>query len=372
MILLRKTILLFFTFFLSVQINAQDTKPISKFKDSLDGAIDLSNFLLNLHGVLPVVMPITEPAVDYGAAAIGLYFLGKENKEGDKKKPDVIAAGGGYTGNDTWFAGGGYIGFWNNDNLRYRGILGYGNINLTYYGLSDRNFARNPKEYNIQSWFFLQQAVWRIKNSNFFLGGKYQLTKTSTRFFENIDFGNLELINSGLSFISEFENYDNIFSPTQGTRIHFSYDQNLEFLGSDIDFSKANFFSLFYFGGTETWTPALRVEMLYSSDNTPFYAKPYVKLRGVPAVRYQGNFTALVETEHEFSISRRWSIVGFGGVGAAFKAIDDLNTDETVWNVGSGFRYLIARQMGLKMGVDVARGPEEFGFYVTVGSSWIK
>jgi len=44
----------------------------------------------------------------------------------------------------------------------------------------------------------------------------------------------------------------------------------------------------------------------------------------------------------------------------------------TAWNAGSGFRYLIARLLGLKMGVDVARGPEDWAFYVVVGSSWNK
>ena len=37
---------------------------------------------------------------------------------------------------------------------------------------------------------------------------------------------------------------------------------------------------------------------------------------------------------------------------------------------GAGFRYLIARKLGLYTGIDVARGPETTAFYIQVGSAW--
>jgi len=40
-------------------------------KDTLDNAFDLSYYLYDLHGFLPVVSPITEPAVGFGAALAG-------------------------------------------------------------------------------------------------------------------------------------------------------------------------------------------------------------------------------------------------------------------------------------------------------------
>ncbi len=35
-----------------------------------------------------------------------------------------------------------------------------------------------------------------------------------------------------------------------------------------------------------------------------------------------------------------------------------------------GIRYFLARAMGLHVGVDVARGPEEGAFYIVMGSAW--
>jgi len=37
---------------------------------------------------------------------------------------------------------------------------------------------------------------------------------------------------------------------------------------------------------------------------------------------------------------------------------------------GVGFRYLLARVLGMRAGLDVARGPEENAFHIVVGSSW--
>ena len=39
-----------------------------------------------------------------------------------------------------------------------------------------------------------------------------------------------------------------------------------------------------------------------------------------------------------------------------------MEAGDTAWNAGAGFRYLIARSLGLKMGIDIARGPEDWAF----------
>lgn len=80
----------------------------------------------------------------------------------------------------------------------------------------------------------------------------------------------------------------------------------------------------------------------------------------------------LVETEHSYSLSPRWSLVGFAGMGTAFNNLEELTPGDFAWNAGGGFRYLIARMLGLKMGIDIARGPETTAFYVVFGSSWMR
>ena len=178
-----------------------------------------------------------------------------------------------------------------------------------------------------------------------------------------------DLWNSGVSLITEFEKLNNILSPTKGVRIHASYDQNLEFLGSDRNWGKFNIFSLLYIPVNEKWVSGFRAESLIATGDIPFYAKPFVYLRGVPALRYQGDYTILAETEQLYNITPRWGILGFTGIGAAF---NNSKSEELVWNAGGGFRYLISRLFGLKMGMDVARGPEDWAVYMVFGSSWLR
>ena len=359
--------------FISLSL-AQNTQKI--FKDTLDNAFDVSHYLYNLHGLLPVIAPITEPAIGYGAAGALLYFIPKREKKDVFQMPDIVAGIGGYTSNDTWFAGGGYIGFWNDDKIRYRGILGYGDIKLKYYGAEGSPLQDNPASFNINSYFLLQQAIARLGESHFFIGGKYQFTHTNVVAFEDGKFPvnplDIDLLASGIGIVTELNHLNNILSPSKGVLLNLTYDQNLEVIGSDRNYGRLTFFSHMFFPVNKKWVPALRVELQVATGSPPFYAMPFISLRGVPALRYQGEVTALIETEHQYNFTTRWSVVGFAGIGTAITRENDTSTNLTAWNAGGGFRYLMARLLGLRMGLDVARGPEDWAVYVVFGYSWMR
>jgi len=366
-------LILFSIMFIAADTFAQEAEQ-STFIDTLDNHVDLSNYLLNLHGFFPVVSPITEPAVGYGAAVAGLFFIPKEKNENKPfQMPDIVGFAGGLTENGTWFAGGGYAGFWNDDKIRYRGVAGYGNVNLQYYGsgiLEDYSM-----DFTLNSYLFLQQAIFRLGDSRFFLGGKYQLSKTTVSILGESKLPvpperDFDLTNSGIGAIAEYESFNNILSPTKGLRVNLTYDQYLKVIGSDRDFGLLTFFTHFYLPICSSWTSGFRIESQLSTGDVPFYMSPYIKLRGVPVMRYQGDMTALVETEQLFMLSSRWGVLGFAGVGKTYNYDND--NELSAWNVGGGFRYLVARLLGLKMGIDVAHGPEDWAVYVVFGSSWLK
>ena len=125
------------------------------FRDTLDGAFDISKWLFELNGFIPLVSPITEPAVGYGLAIGGVYFIPQKKTENGKfKMPDAVGLFGGFTQNKTWFAGGGYAGFWKDDHIRYRGFIGYANVNLKYYGSGNKYLANNPANFTLESYFY--------------------------------------------------------------------------------------------------------------------------------------------------------------------------------------------------------------------------
>ena len=356
----------------------QKQKKKKPLRDTLDNAVDISYYLNNLHGFLPVIAPITEPAAGYGATLAGVFFIPKKTKDKKFKMPDVVGAAGGITSNKTWFAGVGYVGFWKDDHIRYRGGLGYADIRLKYYGSSGSLLEDKSAKFRLKSYFLLQQALFRLGNSRFLLGGKYVFMKTTATFFEEtdipgIDPQDIDFTNSGIGLIAEYDNFNNIFSPTKGLRVNLTYNQYLEFLGSDRDFGRLSFFLYYYLPVfSNRWTAGFRLDTQMATGDPPFYMKPFIALRGVPAMRYQGNYTALVETEQEVMVTKRWSLVAFGGYGGAFKSFEEIADASSAWNAGAGFRYLIARLFGLKMGLDVAHGPEQWAVYVVIGSAWAR
>jgi hypothetical protein len=61
--------------------------------------------------------------------------------------------------------------------------------------------------------------------------------------------------------------------------------------------------------------------------------------------------------------------VGF--IGSGWTTNDDSEVDYPGEIAGGvRIRYLIARRLGMRVGVDIARGPEDTVFYMTVGSNW--
>ena len=365
--------------FIIISVFAYSQKKQKLFIDTLDNAFDISYYMYNLHGLLPIISPITEPAVGFGAALATVYFIPKKKNDSIRfQMPDIVALAGGLTGNRTWFAGAGYLGFWKQDRIRYRGVVGYGDIKLKYYGNGSNFLNKNPIKFSLNSTFFLQQVMFRISNTRFMLGGKYIFSKSNVTIFDDTDSKwikpkDISVQNSGFGVIAEYENYDNILSPNRGLRLNINYLQFAEILGSDRDFGRLTSFLHYYIPTIKNkLISSLRFETQFATGNAPFYMKPFVYMRGIPAMRYQGEITALTETEQLLLITKRWGLVGFGGVGTTYNSEENISELPIVWNYGGGFRYLIARQLGLRMGIDIAKSNDDWGIYIIFGSAWIK
>ena len=65
-----------------------------------------------------------------------------------------------------------------------------------------------------------------------------------------------------------------------------------------------------------------------------------------------------------------WALVGFVGAGPTWGRHNSFSDGSDEVAKGAGFRYLIARQLGMHVGIDYAWGPEDETFYIQVGSPW--
>ncbi len=67
----------------------------------------------------------------------------------------------------------------------------------------------------MESYFFLQQALFRIRESPFMLGGNYFFGKTEVTVFEEsklpeVDPQDFEVTNTGIGLIGEYETFNNV------------------------------------------------------------------------------------------------------------------------------------------------------------------
>ena len=67
-----------------------------------------------------------------------------------------------------------------------------------------------------------------------------------------------------------------------------------------------------------------------------------------------------------------WSLMLYGGAAKAFDDWDGFSDARWLYSYGTGFRYLLARKFKLRVGIDVAHGPDTWAYYIVFGSNWLK
>ena len=353
---------------------AAGEKP-SKFRSPEDGWFDVSAFLDEKYGFVPVLVPITEPAVGYGGA-LGLTFIGKPREGGTgMARPSITAVVGALTENGTWAVGGADLRHLMDDRVQTLVAVVNGSVNLDFHGLGgDDVLAERPLAYNLEPIGGLAQAKYRLGGSRAWIGLNYTFAKTDVAFDLSDDpnvptFARTSRI-GGLTPSLTWDSRDTLFTPGHGTYVELSGGFFGSALGGDDSFERATLVAMQFLPLHREVTLGLRADAEMSFGDMPFYLRPYVALRGAPILRYQGENAARLEGELRWQFWKRISLVGFAGTGAAWNEGDDDAQDVTTG--GGGFRYELARKYKLHMGVDVAFGPDGAAFYVQFGSAWFR
>jgi hypothetical protein len=349
----------------------------SRFKDPEDGKLDLTAGGEQGEGFLPLVVPFNDPAVGFGLTLALAYFHPAHGqpavtKKGSAAPPTATFGAVAGTTNRSWFVVGGHHHVFRDDTIRYLGAVGGGPINLTFYGFGDQGTSDSGgKDFTLEILGTVQQVKFRVGDSPVFLGAKYAYAANEISFDTEIAglvTGESSL--AGLTALVEYDTRDTVFTPNRGLRATLDLSWYDQALGSDFDFGSAKTGLRYYWPVAESWVLGIRADYDVVGDEAPFYALSYVRLRGVPVFRYIGNYVATVELEPRYRIDDRWSVLAFAGAGRAATEASKLSDADRAYGLGVGFRYLLARKLGLAAGVDVAQGPEDTVTYLIVGSAW--
>ena len=362
----------------------QKTSLKTLLTDPEDGNLDLSTWLGTATGVLPLPLIITEPAVGYGGGLALLYFhdkappLGTTQEEkgsaGTKQKrppPSMSGVAAIATENGTWGGAAFHAGVWKEDTIRYLGALGYVSLNYDFYP----SFG-GVVPLNLEGTVFIQQALFRLGKSNFFMGTNYKFLSATVTLDGEISLpppfsDGVSIQSGGASGILLYDTRDNVFTPNHGLSSKTEWTHYDTWLGSDNQFDILASKNRGWYPLTESLILGLRGDAAFSGGDTPFYMKPFIFMRGIPAMRYQGDYVLTVETELRWDVTQRWSLLGFAGAGwVANDSLSNFENSETHPAAGFGFRYLVARALNFRSGIDVGFSEEDTAIYLTFGTAW--
>ena len=353
-----------------------------------DGKFDLSDYLSTKYGFVPIPLIVTEPAVGYGAG-LNLMFLHDTLASGAERKspPSISGVVGLGTENGTLFGAAYHLGFWNEDTIRTTTAVGALNVNMNFY-LGDTGIDMNLKGYAAY-----QELMFKIADSDFFLGGNYLYVDIESKknneelpmlnpLFEN------EFKMGALSVVAQYDTRDTIFTPTEGVFAKATVRRFDESFGGNENFWRYDAKAFYFQPIFDNLILGLRFEGVgveaSEGERVPYVVNPSINLRGIPAMRYQGEKMMLGEVQLRWEFIERWNMVFFGGAGKVFgdeykfvpgqEAVQESISfkDADIHPAGGvGFRYELARKFGLWGGLDFATSEEnEFAFYITIGSAW--
>ena len=179
---------------------------------------------------------------------------------------------------------------------------------------------------------------------------------------------NLKKTVSAIALLGNYDSRDQVLSPVKGYYTGFFLRKNASWLGATRDYYWAEIYAYAYYKlGSRLYT-ILKFDFQYAGDNTPFYAKPYIGLRGVPAMRYQGNEVSTFENQWRVDLFKNISMVAFTGVGKSYNSFQEFGESLWVYNIGTGIRYTLKNIDNLRVGVDVAWSNESFAWGISLGT----
>jgi hypothetical protein len=355
-------------------------KGLARFLDPKDGQFDLSSFLEQPHAVLPIPIVVTEPALGYGGGAFGVFLRPREEAGAEGwSRPNMSAVGGLATENGTWLALAADSSRWFGGRLQTLAAAATGKINLDFYGGGLGLISPDqPVRYSLDMKGALGEAGWQLsKSSRWSIGLRYVFSDVTPELRDaplvpSLPNGS-DVTISAPTAILKYDARNNIFTPTRGLYSETSYLMSREALGATVNFERLRETLLAWQPLPHDITLGARADYAWASESTPFFLRPYIQLRGVQAMRYQGDEVAFLELEARWQFSGRWSLVPFAGMGSTHLRRSVSGSDgQTIGSGGIGFRYVLASKFGLHAGLDLAHSSGTNAVYIQVGNAWFR
>jgi outer membrane protein assembly factor BamA len=269
---------------------------------------------------------------------------------------------------------------WGDGTYYFRTRLSFTNLKLHYYGIGPNTPSSNSEVFQPQS---LRAYVefYRRLYKNLKLGLRYEFENFLLLEYEaNGLLDDPSILSStdkatlGAGLLFQWDARNRKYSPTSGFYYQgFSLLFDDEF-GSLVTFNNFHADLRNYFTLSGKHILATQV-FLYGARGAP----PVWRLaemggrahsRGYRRGRYRDNILLAFQGEYRFPLWNRFEMVAFGGASAVTPSFGSMKSDFFKPNYGTGLRFRLKSEDGIRARFDVAGGGEDIRFYLSLDEAF--
>lgn len=352
---------------------------IAEFQEQAESGGSAIHKSLKLKGrLVPIVLPIANPTVGTGLGG-GVLYMHARDPEADPNNPATMTGVFGmYTDTESWGIGGFHSGSYKDDSIRVSVPVMHGEFGLKYYGIGENSpFRDNPLDYDATGNMFVPRVSFELPAENWFLGGLYRIIDIETEFADNdpdddtLGF-NARQKTAGVGLVSSYDTRDSNLWASRGSWMDFTATYNSEYVGGDYDYLRMIMKWAQYFPVMDRLIIVYRLDGQYVDGAAPFWDLARIRLRGFSSGQYLDNVAATAQAEVRWNIFSRWYVSAFGGAGWIGETSSDLGSSDPNTAGGAGFRYMLAEDQKLSIGLDAAysRDSADYSIYFQIGD-WL-
>jgi hypothetical protein len=321
-------------------------------------------------------LPVINPTIDNGLAlAVGYVY--RLDRHDASTPPSATALGGFKTSNGSWGAAVYQSLYLAHDAVRALVILGYGDVNYSYYGVGQSAGANGVSiELNQTGPVGLFEGLFRVR-PRLFVGARYvafKMTVTSESIAvpngPTVPATDSDLRTASLGPRVDYDSRDSTFYPRQGL-----YVQGIVSFYDDAFGGRRTYRA--YQGSVDRYRSlgarhvlAWHVGACGVEGSVPFYDLCMLgksqDLRGYPVGQYRDRAMVAAQVEWRSELWWRLGAVAFLGAGGVAPDFGAFNWKETLPGGGAGVRFTLASRNHVNLRADYAWGKNSTAVYVGV------
>ncbi len=360
----RSCLFLLLPFLLMISASAQQADSIGLQRTSLFG--------------LPIAF--YTPETRWGGGAAGLLgFRFRQDSAGDR--PSQIQLGFAYTQEKQFLSYLPFTIFADNNRWYWYGELGYYRYTYFFYGIGNEDLIPDGELYDVT---FPRVRIhgMRLVAPNLYMGAHYWMDAFR---ISNLESGglladsmqNITGRNGGLisapGIMALWDGREDVFAPEAGYYLEALFQVSGKATGSPFSYTRFRLDGRYYI---PVWSEkhhvlALQGYVELTTGDPPFNALALLGgtrlLRGYYEGRYRDNNLLMAQAEYRFPLFWRVGMTTFGGVGTVFPSWNKRSGEYLRVSGGAGLRIRISDQDRVNIRLDAAFGPNNSGYYVTVG-----